>query len=72
VGHNKQIRNKWKAAYYFSYKILKFTNKFLSYHSNGYTSYIPKNIRIGYKNQPLFIVLGDWLEQKNRQNQIGK
>jgi len=38
MEHNKQIRNKWEAAYYFSYKILKFTNQSFSY--RRYTSYI--------------------------------
>jgi len=30
------------------------------------------NLFISYKNQPILLALGGWLEEKNRSNRIGK
>jgi len=66
----EQRTNKWRAAYCFLYNFLNFTNQ-------SFIFIIQRDALLmyhifNYKLQKLQIALGDWLEEKNRSNEIGK
>jgi len=66
-----QLVNKWVTTYYFSYNFLKFTKQsFVVIKCDVLYFLCTTNLIITYTNQPLLVVLGGWLEKKNKSNQI--